>query len=120
VELIFVGCIISSSFCVTFVFVISMLHLLLLFRCCVFIFGCAHISFVALSCFKGFFLFVFGCACSSVDASSCFEVFCYCCLFVNFSFNISNRLLLLHCALGFNIIGVFMFHCTISMGSIQL
>ncbi len=98
-ELIFVGCIVSSSFGVAFVFVISMLHLLLFFQC---------------------YVFVFGCACSSVDVSSCFEVFCYCCFFVNFSFNISNRLSLLHCALGFDIIGVFMFHCTISMGSIQL
>lgn len=67
-----------------------------------------------------FFLFVFCCAHSNVDASSCFEGFCYCCLFVNFSFNISYHLMLLRCAIGFNIIGVFMFHRVISMGSIQL
>jgi hypothetical protein len=70
--------------------------------------------------FQRFFLFVFYCACSNVDVSSCFEGFCYCCLFVNFSFNISYHLMLLCCAIGFNIISIFMFHCLISMGSIQL
>jgi hypothetical protein len=73
-----------------------------------------------LHCASKVFSFFFCCARSNVDASSCFESFCYCCLFVNFSINISYHLMLLCCAIGFNIIGMFMFHCVISMGSIQL
>jgi hypothetical protein len=117
-ELIFVGYIVSSSFDVAFVFALSVLCPSLFSQCCVFVFGCAHNNLFASLCFRGFFFFC--CACSNVDASSCFEGFYYCCLFVNFSFNIFYHLMLLYCAIGFNIISMFMFHCAISMGSIQL
>jgi hypothetical protein len=117
-ELIFVGYIVSSSFDVAFVFALSVLCPSLFSQCCVFVFGCAHNNLFASLCFRRFFFFC--CACSNVDASSCFEGFYYCCLFVNFSFNIFYHLMLLYCAIGFNIISMFMFHCVISMGSIQL
>jgi hypothetical protein len=54
VELICVGCIISSSFDVAFVFVLSVLHLLLLSRSYMFVFRHAHNSLATLLCFRGF------------------------------------------------------------------
>ncbi len=87
-----------------------MLCLSLLSRCCV---------------------FVFGCACSNVVASSCFRGFCCLFLVVRAIVLLLKRFMLLlfvceafiqHllpfcCALGFNIIIVFMFHRVIYMGS---
>ncbi len=58
-ELIFVGCIVSSSFDVAFVFALSLLRLSLLFRSWLFIFGHAHSSLATSLCFRGFFCLFF-------------------------------------------------------------
>lgn len=58
-ELIFVGCIVFSSFNATFVFALSVLRPSMFFQCCVFVFGCAHNNFADSLCFRGFFYLFF-------------------------------------------------------------
>jgi hypothetical protein len=90
----------SFQFAHSIIYIVFLFSNFLLSWNCVFVFGCVRNIVVALSCFKGF---------------------CYCCFLAKFSFNISCcSIVLWVCLCGFNIVAMFMFHCVISMGSVQL
>lgn len=114
-------------------FYLQVLHFFLFSQCYIFVFGCVHSTVVVSSCFGGFCCLFFGYVRNSVASLLCFKDF-YClflvvCVIMLF-YHVSGFFLLLLicefftlppcCALSFNIIAMFMFHCAIFVGSIQL